>query len=185
MSKKNSRLAHTITLAMPARSPAAAWLLAALCAAAMGTAQAADTPEPTKPAAAAATNAPSTASALTAARSQITAKNWPGALAELRHVNQTQSADWNNLMGYALRKSANPDLAGAQSHYEAALRIEPTHRGALEYSGELFLMRGELAQAEARAATLARVCQRCEELDDLRGAIERYKAAGNRWAPKP
>ncbi len=143
-------------------------------------AQAADTPEPAAPA-----RATASASTLAKARSLIASKNWPGALAELRQLNQTQNADWNNLMGYTLRKSANPDLAAAQSHYDAALRIEPQHRGALEYSGELFLMRGDLAQAEARAAALAKACQRCEELDDLRGAIERYKAAGNRWVNKP
>jgi hypothetical protein len=158
--------------------PNLVWALAPLWATSMGIAQAADTPPAAAPARA-------STNPLDKARSLIAAKDWPGALTELRRVNQPPSADWNNLMGYSLRKSSNPDLAAAQTHYDTALRIEPTHRGALEYSGELFLMRGELALAEERAATLARVCQRCEELDDLRGAIERYKAAGNRWVTKP
>jgi hypothetical protein len=174
----NTQTPQPLTHRRPAFLPAAALALATLWASSMGIANAADT-QPTA--------APARASAnpLDKARSLVAAKDWHGALAELRRVNQTRSADWNNLMGYSLRKSANPDLAAAQSHYDTALRIEPTHRGALEYSGELFLMRGELALAEERATTLARVCQRCEELDDLRGAIERYKAAGNRWVAKP
>jgi tetratricopeptide (TPR) repeat protein len=170
-----------MTLPTRANAGFSALTLAALLAGASSLAQAADTPEPAPPRAA----APAAANPLAKARGLITAKDWPAALAELRRVNQTQNADWNNLMGYSLRKSANPDLAAAKGYYDTALRIEPTHRGALEYSGELFLMRGELALAEERAATLARACQRCEELDDLRGAIERYKAAGNRWLTKP
>ncbi len=168
----------TTTSGLRARLGASALAIVALWATPIGSAQAADTPTPAAPA------RPS-AAPLDSARKLIAAKDWPGALAELRRLNQTQNADWNNLMGYSLRKSANPDLAAAQMHYDTALRITPTHRGALEYSGELFLMRGELALAEERAATLARVCQRCEELADLRGAIERYKAAGNRWVAQP
>ncbi|MDP1533864.1 MAG: tetratricopeptide repeat protein [Rubrivivax sp.] len=121
---------------------------------------------------------------LAAARAHVAAKRWQPAVAELQRVNASNSADWNNLMGYALRKRATPDLDGAQRHYDAALRIDPLHRGALEYAGELALMKGELAVAEERLARLARICSTpCEELDDLRKAVERYKAAGNRYRP--
>jgi Flp pilus assembly protein TadD len=144
----------------------AAWLAAAL------PASAADTPAPA-PAAARA------ADPLTEARSQIKAGRWVAAIDTLRRVNASGDADWNNLMGYAQRKQPQPDLDAAQRYYDAALRINPRHTGALEYSGELALMRGDLATAESRLATLAQVCSTpCEPLDDLRKAVASYKASG-------
>jgi Tfp pilus assembly protein PilF len=87
-------------------------------------------------------------------------------------------------MGYSLRKRNPPDLDGAQRHYDAALRIQPQHRGALEYSGELALMKGDLATAEQRLATLVSACGGpCEERADLERAIAKFKANGNRWTP--
>lgn len=122
---------------------------------------------------------------LATARAQIAAKKWPAALEELRKVNDTASADWNNLMGYSLRKSNPPDLVAAEKYYNEALRLSPQHRGALEYSGELYLMKGDLAQAEQRLAVLDKACRfGCEEYTDLKKAIERYKAAGNRYVAK-
>jgi Flp pilus assembly protein TadD len=118
---------------------------------------------------------------LGAARTQIAAKNWPGAITELQRVNDTGSADWNNLMGYSLRKSATPDHAGAEKFYDAALRIEPAHRGALEYSGELYLVTGNLPKAEERLAILEKACKAaCEEYADLKKSVARYKANGNK-----
>lgn len=134
---------------------------------------AADTSEP----------APKATDPLAAARTQIAAKRFGPAVAELQKVNASGSADWNNLMGYALRKNSPPDLDGAQRHYDAALKIDPRHRGALEYSGELALMRGQMAVAEERVAALTKACSSCDELTDLKKGIERYKANGNRWVP--
>ena len=137
---------------------------------------AADMTPPPAPAAA--------ADPLGAAREHIAAKRWAPAIAELKRVNATSSADWNNLMGYTLRKQATPDLDGAQRYYDAALRIDPRHRGTLEYAGELALMKGDLPRAESHAATLSSVCpSSCEELADLKKAVARYKANGNRYAP--
>jgi len=118
---------------------------------------------------------------LAAVRTQIAAKNWPAAIDELKRVNDTGDADWNNLMGYSLRKGPTPDFAGAEKFYDEALRIDPRHRGALEYSGELYLMTGDLAKAERRLATLDKVCRfGCEEFSDLKKAIAQYKANGNK-----
>jgi tetratricopeptide (TPR) repeat protein len=118
---------------------------------------------------------------LAAARTALAAKRWPDAVAELKRINDTRSADWNNLMGYAHRKLTPPDLAAAERHYDAALAINATHRGALEYSGELYLMKGDLARAEQRLAQLARACAACEEHEDLKQAVVRFKANGNRY----
>ena len=118
---------------------------------------------------------------LAAARTQIAEKNWPAAVDELKKVNDTVSADWNNLMGYSLRKAKTPDYAAAEKHYNEALRIEPSHRGALEYSGELYLITGNLPKAEERLAALDKACRLpCEEYTDLKKSVTRYKANGNK-----
>jgi Flp pilus assembly protein TadD len=118
---------------------------------------------------------------LGAARAHIKAARWADAAAELKKVNDVRSADWNNLMGYTQRKLTPPDLAAAERYYDTALKIAPAHRGALEYSGELFLMKGELPRAEQRLAELVRVCAGpCEEQADLKRSIERFKANGNK-----
>ena len=115
----------------------AALLLAAMSLTAVTGVHAADT----APAPAAA------ADSLAGARALIADNKWVAAIEELKRVDAKDNADWNNLMGYALRKQTPPDLDAAQRHYDAALRIDPQHRGALEYSGELFLMIGDLPRA--------------------------------------
>jgi tetratricopeptide (TPR) repeat protein len=151
-------------------------LLSLLCAVACAPAFAADYGDPTP---AATAEAPDK---LSAARAHIKAARWTDAVTELKKVNDTRSGDWNNLMGFAQRKLAPPDLAAAERYYDAALKIAPAHRGALEYSGELYLMKGELPRAEARLAELVRVCAGpCEEHADLKRAIDRFKANGNKF----
>ena len=119
---------------------------------------------------------------LAQARTLIAARNWSGALDELRRVNDAGSADWNNLMGFALRKDKTPDLAGSEKYYDAALRIDPHHRNTLEYSGELFLMKGDLPKAQARLASLQAECNgQCEQFTQLKTAIADYQAHGNKY----
>jgi len=136
-------------------------------------------------AALAADTPPATAAApdkLAEARSMIKAKKWSEAVAELQRVNDPASADWNNLMGYSVRRGASPDLDASERFYNEALRINPNHRGALEYSGQLYLMKGDLPSAEKRLAVLDKACTfGCEEYTDLKKAIERFKAAGNKY----
>jgi hypothetical protein len=118
---------------------------------------------------------------LGAVRTHIVAARWDAAIAELKKLNDVGSSDWNNLMGYTNRKRTPPDLAAAERYFDAALKIAPAHRGALEYSGELYLVKGELPRAEQRLSELRRVCAgTCEEYDDLKRSIERYKANGNK-----
>ena len=129
-----------------------------------GTAMAADPPTPV-------------VDRFTPARAQIAQKNWPAALVELKRINDPASADWHNLMGYSLRKNQPPDYVGAERHYDEALRLNPQHRGALEYSGELYLLTNRPALAEARLAALDKACLLpCDEYTDLKQAIARYKS---------
>jgi tetratricopeptide (TPR) repeat protein len=142
-------------------------------------AMAADTtPEPPPPPPA--RYAAPAAAPLAAVQGHIKAARWPAAIDELKRLNLERDADWNNLMGYALRKQATPDFAGAQRHYDAALRIDPHHLGALEYVGELALMLKDLPAAEAYLARLQRACgiaSPCEPLEQLKKAVAGYKTA--------
>lgn len=123
---------------------------------------------------------------LTPARTLIAEKKWGPAVAELKRVNETRNANWNNLMGYSLRKGPTPELEEAERFYNEALRIEPKHRGALEYSGELYLMKGDLAKAEQRLVELDKACfLPCEEHGNFKQAVQRYKANGNKYVSIP
>ena len=87
-------------------------------------------------------------------------------------------------MGYSRRKADAANIPTAETFYNEALRIEPKHRGALEYSGELYLMTGNLDMAEQRLAALDKACfVPCEEHSDLERAVAKYKAAGNKYVP--
>ena len=95
----------------------------------------------------------------------------------LGRINDPGSADWQNLMGYSLRKNQPPDHAAAERHYDEALRLNPQHRGALEYSGELYLLTNRLPLAEARLAALDKACLLpCDEYTDIKQAIARHKS---------
>jgi Tfp pilus assembly protein PilF len=114
---------------------------------------------------------------LVTVRQELKAKQIDAALATLRKAADTGSAEWHNLMGYTLRSRTPADLAAAETHYRKALEIEPRHRSALEYYGELFLMKNDLAGAEAMLERLGKACRfGCEELRDLRAAVARYKS---------
>ncbi|MED5620870.1 hypothetical protein [Ideonella sp. BN130291] len=131
------------------------------------------------------TPAPAASDPLAPARAQLAAKHWQAAIEELQRVNATGSADWNNLMGYSMRMRKTPDLDAAERYYAEALRLDPKHRGTLEYSGELALMKGDLPTAEQRLAALDKVCTfSCEEYRDLKKAIAAYKANGNKYVAK-
>jgi tetratricopeptide (TPR) repeat protein len=81
-------------------------------------------------------------------------------------------------LGFANRKLGRFDVA--EGYYQSALNISPTHRGALEYYGELKLERGNVAGAKAHLAKLEAICSfGCSEADELRRWIsEKAPSAG-------
>ncbi len=105
------------------------------------------------------------------ARAAIEAEDWEGALALLEPIvaEDADNADALNLMGYAARNAG--DLERAASYYRAALSADPEHLGALEYQGELFLMQGDRAGAEANLGRLTELCGACEEREELAAAV--------------
>lgn len=113
------------------------------------------------------------------ARDAIAAQQWPKAL-ELLKAQQAKlgrNADLHNLLGFAYRKQAKPDLDKALDHYRLALEIDPAHRGAHEYIGEAYLMKKQPAKAREHLQTLQRLCggTACEEYQDLAKALAAYR----------
>lgn len=80
-----------------------------------------------------------------------------------------------NYLGFAHRKLGKN--AESLAYYERALAADPSHKGAHEYLGELYLQMGDLAKAEAQRAKLDQICSfGCAEQQALKAAIEKYKA---------
>lgn len=83
-------------------------------------------------------------------------------------------ADLLNLLAYSNRKLGNFD--SAMDYYLKALKIDPDHRGANEYLGELYLQLGQPEKAEERLSVLDKECFfGCDEYDKLKQAIEEYR----------
>ena len=91
---------------------------------------------------------------------------------------ETKNADIQNWLGFAYRKSGNPQKAF--EHYAVALQIDPKHKGAHEYIGEAYLETNNLAKAEEHLKKLDEICTfGCQEFRDLRTAIQAYKKKNN------
>jgi Flp pilus assembly protein TadD len=114
---------------------------------------------------------------LTKVRSAIAAKQYSVALTELKSiVVDYQQPDVYSLLGYTLRKTG--DRSQALIYYQKALDIDPRHKGALEYQGELYIELGQLGKAEENLEKLNRICQSgCEEQEDLKAAIDEAQQA--------
>jgi tetratricopeptide (TPR) repeat protein len=116
---------------------------------------------------------------LTSVRAKIKAQDYKGALAELRDLAEdNQNADVYNLLGFTLRKTG--DYTTSLSYYTKALDLQPDHKAAREYLGELFVETGHVDKAKEQLAVLAKLCPAgCEERGDLEKAIAAKKAASN------
>jgi tetratricopeptide (TPR) repeat protein len=109
---------------------------------------------------------------MTKARADIKAKRYDVALAELKVlVVRNPTADVFSLLGHALWKTGDPTQG--MIYYNKALALNPMHKGALEYQGELFVELGQLDKAKENLAKLNHLCWLgCEEASDLKEAIE-------------
>lgn len=105
------------------------------------------------------------------------AGDYAGAVASLGAAlaKDPKNADTLNYLGYSTRKLGQFDKA--KGYYDRALAIDPDHRGAHEYLGELFLQTGNLAGAEAHLKKLDSLCLfGCSEYTELKNQIAAYKA---------
>ncbi len=84
------------------------------------------------------------------------------------------NADLLNYIAYSHRKLG--EFADAFVYYFKALEIDPGHRGANEYLGELYLETGQLAKAQERLQVLDKECFfTCRPYRDLKRAINAYQ----------
>ena len=85
------------------------------------------------------------------------------------------NSDVYNLLGYNYRSFEMNDQAFR--YYRKALELNPRHRGAHEYIGELYLKLGKLSKAKKHLEHLDSICFfGCEEYDELKEAILEYEA---------
>ena len=114
---------------------------------------------------------------LTSVLAKIKAKDYAGALAELRDLAEdTQQADVYNLLGFTLRKTG--DFKTSLTYYTKALELKPDHKAAREYLGELYVETGNIEKAKEQLSILAKLCPGgCEEREDLQKAISAKSAS--------
>ena len=102
--------------------------------------------------------------------------DYQGAIKTLEQMRRKEpkNPDVLNLLGYGNRKLGKLDTA--LGFYQQALAIDPEHKGANEYLGELYLESDQLDKAEKRLTVLDKACFfPCEEYTELKEAIAAYK----------
>lgn len=104
-------------------------------------------------------------------RAKVKAKDWAGAVKELVPiVDKVADADAFNLLAFSLRNQGHHDAAFI--YYFKALDLDPDHKGAREYLGELYVKIGRMDKAREQLAILVRLCPKgCEEREDLEAAM--------------
>ena len=89
----------------------------------------------------------------------------------------TKRADIYNLLGFSYRKLENPDLDKSFAAYMMAIEIDPSHLGAHEYLGELYLMRDQKDKAVIILKKLDQLAgSNTEEYRELKIAIDAYQS---------
>lgn len=112
-----------------------------------------------------------------AAEQKITEEDFAGAIPLLEKATRTnpRNADAFNLLAFSQRNLGDYESAGR--NYKTALSIDPDHKGALEYQGELFLTLDQPERAEANLARLDEICIfECRAYVELKQAIDDYRA---------
>ena len=115
---------------------------------------------------------------IAAARKAIDAKDFKTAVGYLTKAVQEEpnNADAHTILGFSYRKLGTFDKS--MDSYQRALKIDANNRSALEYLGELYLDMNQPDNAEKQLVVLKKACPffgKCEEYDDLKEAIEKYK----------
>jgi len=89
----------------------------------------------------------------------------------------TKRADIYNLLGFSYRKLEKPNLDKSFAAYMMAIEIDPSHLGAHEYLGELYLMRDQKDKAVIILNKLDQLAgSNTEEYKELKIAIDEYQS---------
>ena len=82
------------------------------------------------------------------------------------------NADINNYYGFIYRKMGQYGQSG--QFYKKALQLDPRHKGALEYQGELFIKTNKKELAEKNLILLKNICGTfCPEYKKLEKALKK------------
>ena len=106
-----------------------------------------------------------------AGKMAIDAKDWKTASDKFTKVvnRYPRNADAYNLLGFSLRWQGR--AAEVLAAYGKALKLDPQHKGALNYSGVAYIKTGKLPEAQGQLERLKAVCANCEETAELSKAI--------------
>jgi tetratricopeptide (TPR) repeat protein len=111
-----------------------------------------------------------------AGKTAVDARDWKRAIELFTRAaaRDADNANIQNYLGFANRNDGNWEVA--MKHYRTALALNPEHRGATEYMGHAYLLRGNLQLAQGQLTRLERICGRgCDEYASLSKAIEDFR----------
>ena len=117
-------------------------------------------------------NAKTKSLAYLSAEKLINKKQYSDAIVKLNDalVTDSKNADIYNYLGFSHRKLGKMEQAAV--YYNKALEINPKHKGALEYQGEMYLTLNEINKAEENLKKLDKICfLGCSEFDKLKKSI--------------
>ena len=109
-------------------------------------------------------------------KSKIHDQHYNDAIIDLKRMlkNDRHNADIYNLLGYTHRKLKKYELA--EGYYERALTLNPDHKGAMEYLGELYVETGRMTEAKQMLSRLDKACLfSCKEYKQLETYIQQKK----------
>ena len=117
-------------------------------------------------------NAKTKSLAYLSAEKLINKKQYSDAIVKLNDalVTDNKNADIYNYLGFSHRKLGK--MEDAAFFYNKALEINPKHKGALEYQGEMYLTLNQIGKAEENLKKLDKICfLGCSEFDKLKKSI--------------
>ena len=122
-------------------------------------------------------NTKTKSSAYLSAEKLINKKQFSDAILKLNDAlaSDSKNADIYNYLGFSHRKLGKMEQAAV--YYNKALEINPKHKGALEYQGEMYLTLNEINKAEENLKKLDKICfLGCSEFDKLKKSIKDKKS---------
>lgn len=110
---------------------------------------------------------------MSSVETKLDAKQYQSAIDELETIvaKDANNADAYNLLGFSNRKLKRYDIA--EDYYHQALRLDPKHKGAMEYLGELYVETDRMDEAQEMLSRLDKACfMGCSEYRQLKTMIK-------------
>lgn len=87
-------------------------------------------------------------------------------------ISEKNDPDIYNYLGFSNRKLGNMEMAA--KNYEKALSLDPKHKGALEYQGQLFITLKNFVKAKENLKKLDEICLLgCDEYNKLKSSLNK------------